>query len=98
LGRPVALGSVEPKRAGGVRHVARLAAGQKQPDIVLRQKDGAKLGENLGLVVLDPQELRRSETRHGEVAGDDLAPGAELGRLGTRPAVVPEDAGPEPAI
>ena len=85
------------ERAGGVRHVGGVVAGQPEAHIVLRQEHLGDVAEDLRLVPLHPDELRRGEAGQDDVAGDlaEARIGVELRRLLGRAAVVPQDAGAE---
>ena len=99
LVRPGALRRGEPQRAGGIRHVARLVAGEQQADIVLRQEHG-----------LAP--WRRSPARGActQISFGAVKPGmamlpvialarrADLGGFLGRAPVVPQDAGTEQLV
>ena len=95
LFRPSPPRHIEPKRAGGVRHLANELAGKAMPQPVLRQQHLARGGEQRRLVAANPDELRRREARHGAVAGDGEDFGAFLHPLafGIRAAVVPKNGG-----
>jgi hypothetical protein len=60
---------VEEQRAGGVRHVDRPLAAQPQPHVVLRQQDVGDPLVDVGLVLAQPQQLRRGEPGERAVAG-----------------------------
>jgi hypothetical protein len=87
---------VEEQRAGGIRHVDRPLAAQSQPHVVLRQQDVGDPLVDVGLVLAQPQQLRRGEARECAVAGggderrqaDALL---DLLALLAGPLVVPED-------
>ncbi len=87
---------VEPERARTVGDVGRAVAGHSQPHVVLGQQDRARRGEQRRLVTANPEELRRGETGHREVAGDRMQirhGGLELAALGEAAAIVPEYGG-----
>ena len=93
---PVAARDVEPQRAGGVRRIGHLRAGQPEPQVVLRHQHAGGCREHVGFVLRDPQQFRRGEARHREVAGQCV----EIGRaFGEQRAfvgaahVVPQDRG-----
>jgi len=93
---PAPVRDVEEQRAGGVRAVDRLLAREPVADVVLRQQHPADPREGLGLVVAQPEELRRREAGQGAVASQRdqaLEPDAlfDLRALGGRALVVPED-------
>ena len=91
---PVAGGDVEPEGAGGVGHLRDVVAGQAEADVVLGQQHGVDAGEDLGLVLAEPGDLRGGEAGHGDVAGDLARAregGFDLGAFGHGAAVVPED-------
>ncbi len=91
---PVAALHVEPERAGRIGHVRGGLAGQQQAQVVLGQQHPGDLPEDRRLVRLDPQQLRRREAGHRDVAGDLAAArlaALEFGALGMAAAVVPED-------
>ena len=54
----------------GVRHVGRVLAGQAQAQVVLRQQHARDAREDVRLVRRHPQQLRRGEAGHREIAGD----------------------------
>ena len=96
LAAPAAAGDVEQERPGCVRDVDRVLAGEPQPDVVLRQEDAADAGVGVRLVLPQPEELGRSESRERPVPGQldeprEPDPLLDLGALGSRPLVVPED-------
>ncbi|CAJ8221307.1 Uncharacterised protein [Burkholderia pseudomallei] len=93
---PVAPADVEPQRAGCVRHVGHEFAGQPPRDVILRQQHLVRGAEHRGLVLREPQQLRRGEARHRHVAGDRARFGherLELDAFGRGARVVPEDRG-----
>jgi hypothetical protein len=89
--RPVALGDVEPARARRIGHVGGALAGEPETNIVLRQQHLADVAEDLGLMLLHPNQLWRGEAREDDVAGDlaEALIGVELGSLFGGAAVVP---------
>ena len=100
LRRPVARGEVEQDRARPVGLVQGVLAGQAQPQVVLGQEDVRGARPHLGLVVADPDELRRREPGQRVVAGDLDEPfradrGTDRVAFGSGPLVVPEDRRPE---
>ncbi len=93
---PVALADIKPQRAGGVRHIFHMLAGQQQPHIGLGQQHLGDAREHLGLVLAHPHQFGRGETGHGRVAGAlAQAQCRRLQRLALRraAAVVPQHAG-----
>ena len=93
---PAAVRDVEEERARRVRDVDRALARQPQPDVVLRQQDVRDPRIRLGLVVPQPEELRRREAGQRAVPGQldqPLEADAllDLGALGRGALVVPED-------
>ena len=96
LGRPAAVGDVEQQRPGGVGDVDRPLARQPQPDVVLRQHDA-------GDPAVDSGSWRRSQRSFGAVKPGQRPVARErdqpleadalldLGALGRRALVVPED-------
>ena len=93
---PVARPHVQPQRARGVRHVARELAAQHEAQPVLGQQHMRDAPEQIGLVLVHPQQLGRGEARHREVAGDGAQPRHARGEgvaLGGAAAVIPEDGG-----
>ena len=99
---PASVGHVEEQGSGGVSGVDRPLAREPKPDVVLREHDSPDAGVDVGLVAAQPQQLRCGEARQGAVSrqrdealeADQLL---DLGALGHRPLVVPEDGGPEDA-
>ena len=96
LVRPAPPRDVEEERPGGVGRVDRPLAGQPETHVVLREHDAVDARVDLGLVPAQPQELRRGEAGERAVAGERdqaLEPDAllDLGALGRRALVVPED-------
>lgn len=90
---PVAPGRVEPGRPRGVRHVADRLASQPQTQIVLGQKHPLDAGEQIGFVILHPDQLGRGEPGKDQVSADfaKARVGVQLCSLILRPAVVPQD-------
>ena len=95
LVRPSALRHIEPKRAGGVRHLAHELARKAMPEPVLRQQDLARGGEQGRFVTAHPNELRCREAGHGAVASAREDFGVFLHPLafGVCAPVVPQDGG-----
>ncbi|CAJ5200009.1 Uncharacterised protein [Burkholderia pseudomallei] len=98
---PVAARRVEPQRARRVGRVGHLLARELQAQIILRHQHARDPAEHIGLVPRDPQQLRRGEARHREVAGDRM----QLGRARFEQRafvgaahVVPQDRGAQHAI
>ena len=103
LGRPVARGQVEQDRAGPVGLVHGVLAGQAEPQVVLGQQDVGGPRPHVGLVIADPDELRRGEAGQRVVAGDRDEPlradcGTDRVALGGGPLVVPQDGRAEHAV
>ena len=103
LVRPAAAGDVEEQRAGRVGDVDRVLAGEAETHVVLRQQHVPDARVRLGLVTAQPEELRRREAGERAVPGQldqPLEPDArlDLGALGCRPLVVPEDRRPQDAV
>ena len=93
---PVALGDVEPVGAGTVRHVGGIVAGHAEADVVLGQQNLGHLSEDLGLMLLHPQELGRGEAGERDVAGNFPCAGFRLLDVLALPEgarIVPQDAG-----
>ena len=95
-GREAALGDVEEQRARGVCHVDRALAAEPQPHVVLGQQDVPDARVGRGLVLAQPEQLGGGEARQRAVSGQRdqaLEPDAllDLGALGGRALVVPED-------
>ena len=81
---------------GAVGLVEGVVAGQPQAQVVLGQEDVGRPGPHLGLMVADPDELRRGEPGQRVVAGDldqPLATDRRADRVafGRGPLVVPQD-------
>ncbi|MGF6748933.1 hypothetical protein OKW36_004593 [Paraburkholderia sp. MM5482-R1] len=98
---PIAFRDVEPQCAGRVRWIGHLAARQLQAQIVFRQQHAGSPRENLRLVTRDPQQLRRRETGHRQIAGDAVQFRRALGQLRAllvTAHVVPQDRGPQHAV
>ena len=81
---------------GGVGDVDRPLAAEPQPHVVLGQQHVADARVDLGLVRAQPQQLGRREARQRAVAGQRDQPleadaPLDLGALGGRALVVPED-------
>ena len=96
LVRPAPAGDVEEQRAGCVGGVDRVLAGQAKPHVVLRQQHVADPRVRLRLVRAQPEQLRGGEAGERAVAGQrdqPVEPDArlDLGALGGRALVVPED-------
>lgn len=98
---PVAARDVEPQRAGRIRWVGHLRAGQTEAQVVLRHQHAGRRGEHVGFVLRDPQQLRRGEAGHREVAGEGVQVGRALGEqrafVGAA-HVVPQDRGAQHAV
>ena len=97
---PATSKSSVPRR---VRGVDRQLAGQAEADVVLRQQDVADPRVRLRLVRAQPEQLRRREAGERAVArqlDQPLEPDAplDLGALGRRALVVPEDRRPQHAV
>ena len=80
-----------------------MLAGEPQADVVLGQENASDAGVDVGLVLAQPEELRRGEARQRAVPRqpDELAePDAllDLGALLPGPLVVPEDRRAEHAV
>ena len=96
---PGALFLIEHQRPRHVRHIARILAGQLQPDVILGQQQMTNAIINAGLVLADPQKLRERKTGHGCIADhvDELfLPASRLldhRRLRACALVVPDDTG-----
>ena len=94
--REAALGDVEEQRAGGVGDVDRTLAAEPQAHVVLGQQHVADARVDIGLVRAQPQQLRGGEARQRAVARQrdqplEADPLLDLGALGRRALVVPED-------
>ena len=61
---------IQQLHAGCVAHICGVFAGETEPDIILGQHDMAAGGENLGLVVFNPEKLGQTEAGQRGVAGD----------------------------
>jgi hypothetical protein len=96
--RPGALRHVEPERARRIGEIGRLHAGHAQAHVVFWQQHEACRRKYVRLGLLDPQQLRRGEAGHGEVAGDLAA--RQCGPLERRTlrgatSVIPQDRWPQ---
>ena len=80
--RPVAFGHVEPQRARRVRWIGHLAARQLQAQVVLRQQHAGRARKDFRLVARHPEQLRRGESGHREIAGHAVQLWRALGQLG----------------
>ena len=86
---------VKEQRARPTGAIDGVVAGQVVANIILGQQDVARLGIDLRLVFLHPQDLGRGETGQGVVAGDldqvfFAQPAADLVALRAGALVVPE--------
>ena len=103
LRRPVACRQVEQERAGAIRLVEGVSAGQPEPDVVLRQQDVRDPRPDVRFVVADPDELGRREAGQGVIAGDldepfrTHRPADLVARVGG-PLVVPQDRRPQDPV
>ena len=100
LFRPAPSRDVEEERSRRVGRVDRPLAGQAKADVVLRQQHVADLRVRLGLVPAQPEQLRSGEPRQSTVSGQldqpvEPDPFLDLGALGGRALVVPQDRGPQ---
>ena len=99
---PAAVGDVEQQGAGGLLHVHGVDAGHAEADVVLGAEDVGDFGEDLGLVLADPEELGEGEVGQRGV-GDELddsfaADGVvEPVGLGLGALVAPDEGGAEDA-
>ncbi len=64
---PAAVGDVEQEGAGGLLHVDGVLAGHAEADVVLGAEDVGDVGEDLGLVLADPEQLGEGEVGQGGV-------------------------------
>ena len=100
---PAAAGDVEEQRPRRVCDVGRALAGEREPDVVLRQEDVRDSLVRLGLVAAKPKELGRREAGESAVAREleqaaEADPLLDLAALGAGALVVPEDGRPEHAL
>jgi hypothetical protein len=65
---PAAPGDVEEQRARSIRDVDRPRTGQPEPDVVLREADPRDPRVGVGLVLAEPEELRRGEAGERAIA------------------------------
>ena len=96
LGRPISRGEIEQQRAGAVRLVQRVIAGEPQAQVVLGQQHVPDPAPDVWFVLADPHQLGRGQAGHGVVAGDlDEALGTDCGAdevaLARSALVVPQD-------
>ena len=100
LVRPAPVRDVEEQRPRCVGGVDRPLAGEAEADVVLRQQDVPDPRVQLGLVPLQPQQLRRGEAGKRAVPGQLDEPleadaALDLRALGAGALVVPEDRRPQ---
>ena len=99
--RPLAPRHIEPARSGGIGHVADPLAREAQTHVVLRQQHMRGTAEHLRLVPRHPEQFRRGEPRHHDVAGDGARrrlASLELEAFFGRTPVVPENGRPQRLI
>ena len=94
---------VEEERAGSVGLVHGVIARKAEPDVVLGQQDVGDAPPDIGLVLPDPDQLRRRETGERVVAGDrdqPLPPDSLANQVafGGGALVVPQDGGAQDLI
>jgi hypothetical protein len=73
--RPAPRADVQPKRAGGIRHIGNCLAGHAKPEPILWQQNAPDECKQVRFVFADPKQLRRGEPGHGEIAGDGTRAG-----------------------
>ena len=98
LFRPAPSCDIEQQRSRGVCGVSRSLTRQSKADIVLRQEDVTDPGICIRLELPQPEQLRRGKPCQGTVTGDrdqplEADPGLDLGALGLRSLIVPENRG-----
>ena len=79
FGGPSTVGDIKHQGAGGVGHVDRAIPGQSESNVVFGQHHRADAAPVIGLVLADPQKLRKREIGKCGIAGKlDDASGAQL--------------------
>ena len=100
LGRPAAVDDIEEEGSRGLLHIHGVGTGHAEADVVLGAEDVGDLGEDLGLVVADPEELGEGEVGERGVGGElDESLVADLFgepvALGLGALVAPDEGGAE---
>ena len=69
-GRPTAIGYIEQKRAGSVRHVDGTFAGQAEANVILGQHDVGDAGPILRLTFAHPEKFGQRKVGQRRIAGE----------------------------